>query len=267
MINAERYFVMYQKLVAACSILLILSGWTPSVLSQQTSPKDIIIQKDGTQREGTVLGLTKSGNRTLVNFKFTGGQIPIPMNNIRSITMEERPEYKEGFNAYRSGDYAKSAQLLQPLVDNFLGLDQPWLGEAIGMLTDSLIRQGKTFKAKEYGEKLKASFPNSPFRFKADITQARTMLEPDKVDQAIQILTETKTKLPNTAVPEPAVMSVLSDLHMALAEAHEIKGDKQKALENFLLVATVYHQPENQAKLALRKANQLRKNNPTLAVN
>lgn len=258
---------MIQKRFLLLTFLLISAGFTLTVQSQTTEPKDIIIQKDGTLREGEILGFTQSGQKTMVNFKFSGGQFPIPMENIQSITLAERPEFKAGAAAYREGDYAKTVSILKPLVDKFPGFDAPWIGEAIGMLTDSYVRQGKIFEANEYGKKLEASFPESPFRFKADITRARTMLTQDKVDQAIQILTETKSKLPKEAVPDPPSMSVLSELHMTMAEAYEIKGDKQKALENFLLVATVYHQPESQAKVALKKADQLRNNNPKLAVN
>jgi hypothetical protein len=228
MFNAERYFVMHQKSIALCSIALFLAGFLPSVHSQDAQFLDTVIQKDGKQRDGTILGLMKSGDKVMVNFKFDGGQLPIPMANIRSITMGERPEYKEGVKAYRAGDYEKTIQSLQPLVDTYLGLDAPWIGESIGMLTDSFTRQGKTFKANEYGKKLKESYPNSPYRFKAEITKARTMLRPDKVDQAIQILTGIQPELPKTAVPDPTVMSVLSDLHLTLAEAFAVKGENKK---------------------------------------
>ncbi len=258
---------MIQKLFLLASLLLVFAGITPSLHSETSPPKDIIIQKDGTLREGEILEITQNGTRKMVNFKFSGGQFPIPMDNIRSMTLGVRPEFTEGAKTYRDGDYNKTIALLRPLVDKFTGFDDSWIGEAIGMLTDSFIRQGKTFEAREYSKKLEESFPDSPLRFKSNVIQARTMLEPDKVDQAIQLLTETESKLPKSAVPESVVMSVFSDLHMTLGDAYLIKGDKQKALENFLLVATVYHQPENQAKLALKKANQLRNNtDETVAV-
>ncbi|MEO0454321.1 MAG: hypothetical protein AAFY98_09310 [Verrucomicrobiota bacterium] len=232
-----------------------------------TSAADRIIQKNGTERVGTIMGLTKNGNRSLLNFKFEGGQVPIPMKNVRTIELEERPQFAEGKERYEANEFEEAIKILRPLVNSYAGIESGWVAEALGMLTDSLIQTGKTFAAKEWGERLQELYPDSPYRLKGEITRARTMFRPDKVDGAIEILNKVLEELPKKAVHDPATMRVYSSLHTAFAEAHEIKGNKQEALQNYLLVATVYYQPESKAADALKNADRLRSANPDLAVN
>jgi len=267
MFNAERCFEMTRFSLFLAGVVLIFAVPARSDLSQEELAPDRVVMDNGQVREGKILGVSRNGAMRMINFAYQGGQIPIPERNIRRVVLQERPSFKEGAQAYQDGDYARAVEILQPLADTYLGINSPWVGETVGMLSDSLIRMGKTFAANEWGEKLAEAFPDSPFRLKGQVTKARTLLDSGKADEAISTLEAVKGELPQVAVPEPAAMGVLSDVHLAMGEAYEAKGDKAKALENYLLVATVFHQPASQAKRAQAKANALRDQNPELAVN
>jgi len=240
-----------------------VAGFVWMLLVPSGLAQDTLKLKSGEVLTGEVQSIAQNGT---VTFRFSGGTIPYPRNNIDTITLEPRPEYKQGVAASQQGDYEKAIQLLQPLVDKFLGIASPWVGQAAGELANAYAQTGQTFKSENLSKRIIKLYPDSLIRLTGPITQARTLVVRDRADEALNLLHGIQDDLPLDVAPDPREMQILGDFHMARAQAHEKKGQAQQALEDYLKVVAVYYRPENRANEARRKADALLDQNQNLIV-
>ncbi|MEM6821647.1 MAG: outer membrane protein assembly factor BamD [Verrucomicrobiota bacterium] len=241
--------------------LLIFTGIlkTTSVYAAE----DILELKSGQVLKGEIKSIDQAGN---IVFSFEGGTIPYRKNTIKKATLQERPAYKEAQAAIQQGDYSKAITVLQPLVQQFLGISSPWVGQAAGDLANALARTGKTFESQELAARIISLYPNSSISLQGPIIEAQTMLVQGKADEALGKLDSIKGKLPSKLTPDLGDSQILGDYHFILAQAQEQKGDKVSALENYLTVSALYPNPKSRAQQAQEKADALLKEDPNLAV-
>jgi tetratricopeptide (TPR) repeat protein len=205
-----------------------------------------------------VVGEITSFKNDMIMVKTEGGEYPVAVASMKSVSMEPRPELEQAVQAMDKEDYARAVQLLAPVREKFLGVPVPWVAEAAGYLADALAAQGKTFESEQLGKEILRLYPDSIYRLKGVLTQARTALAEKKPDEAARLAGEVGQQIKAGPVPDPQNMQILGDIHMLLGEIALQKNDRQQALEHFLLVHTIYHKPERRAERALAEARKLR---------
>jgi|GEM_PF-535536 len=235
------------------------------IASEAAAAQDKIILRAGAPAVGEIMAYNaQSGTVTL---KTAQGEIPYPMANITRVELAERPAAAEGISAAAEERYPEAVEKLKPLVDKFLGLDAAWVPQAAGVLAEALARTGKTFESEQLADAILKAYPNSVFRFQGMIAKASSLVARQQMDPALALLAEVEKAFPPTAAPDAGSMQILSNLHFSKGQIYKAKGDKAKAYESFLTVASLYHQPAKRAAQALAEAEALRKEDPKLAVN
>lgn len=223
--------------------------------------QDKLILKSGETVEGTVEGLTPTGD---IRFKIAAGTVPYPKANILRVELAERPEFVAGIKAMEQQNFAEAIENLKPLVDKFLGIEVEWVAEAAGALAEALAQAGKTYDSEQLSDRIIAAYPNSPFRFRGMISKAYTLVVRERYDEAIKLLNEVVEAVKPGPAPDARTMDILSYLHFVLGQAFEKKGENAKALESYLKVVTLYYLPAKRAQLAQERATELRRKNPGL---
>lgn len=235
------------------------------IASDARAAQDKIILKAGAPATGEIIAFNAQANT--VTLKTAQGEIPYPMANISRVELAERPAAAEGITAAAEERYPEAVEKLQPLVDKFLGLDAPWVPQAAGVLADALARTGKTFESEKLADAILKAYPNSVFRFQGMIAKASSLIARKQLDQALAVLEEVEKALPPSAAPDRRTMQILSSLHFSKGQIYKAKGDKARAFESFLTVASLYHEPARRAAQALAEAEALKKEDSQLAIN
>lgn len=225
--------------------------------------QDIIRLKSGETQEGQVKSIAKDGT---VTFSFSGATIPYRKDMIDELRLEPRDDFKKGVAAAEAGNFEQAIQLLQPIVDKFLGNPTPWVGQAASELANAFTQTGKTFESEKLAERIMRLYPTSLIRLTGPISKARTLVVRGRADEALEILNQIKGELPVKAAPSNREMQILGDYHFVLGLVHEKKGEMQKAYQNFLMVAAVYYNPRNRAREAQQKAEAIKQANPSVYV-
>ncbi len=245
----------------ACAVMALFSTGILTSWAQETP--DTLYLKSGEEIKGEVKGKLPDGS---VNFKFAQGTIPYRMNVIQKIDLGERPQLKEAQKAAEAEKYDEVISLLTPVVDQFLGFQSPWVGQAAGELANALAQSGKTFKSVELAKRISELYPGHPMEKMGAILEANTLLSQGKVDEALSKLTPLKDDLPVKTSPSASEMQLLGDYHFAMGLAMEKKNQPEQALEHFLTVAAVYPTPKKRAADAQQKADALLAANAGLMV-
>lgn len=235
------------------------------IASHAVAAQDKIFLRAGDPVIGEILIYNTQSNT--VTIRTEKGEIPYPMGNITRIELAERPAAAAGISAAVEERYSEAIEKLKPLVDSYLGLEAPWVAQAAGVLAEVLARTGKTFESEKLAEAILKTYPNSDFRFQGIIAKASSLIARQQLDSALALLVEVENAFPPTAAPDASSMQILSNLHFSKGQIYKAKGDKAKAYESFLTVASLYHQPAKRAAQALAEAEALRKEDPKLAVN
>lgn len=234
------------------------------IASDALAAQDKITLKAGAPVTGEVIRYNASANTVTV--KTAQGEIPYPMANITRVELAERSEVSNGIADALAERHADAVSKLQPIVDRFLGLDIPWVIQAAGVLADSLAQTGNTFESEKLADAILKAYPNSVFRLQGTIAKASTLIARKEYEPALKLLEEVEKALPATAVPDQSTMQILSNLHFNKAQIFKAKGDKARAFESFLTVASLYHEPAKRAAQALAEAEALKKEDPSLAI-
>lgn len=225
--------------------------------------QDVIKLKSGQTQQGEVQKIDENGT---ITFTFNGGTIPYRKQMIDEVKLEPREEFRKGISAAESGNFDEAIALLQPLVDKFLGIRSPWVGQAASELASVLAQSGKTFESEQLAERIIRLYPDSLIRLTGPISKARTLIVRGRTDEALEALKSIESELPVKASPTPREMQILGDYHLVLAMAQEKNGQAQEAFQNYLTVVAVYHNPQNRAREAQQKADALKRANPDLYV-
>lgn len=229
------------------------------------SAQDKIFLKSGEVLDGEV----KSYNldKQAVTVKSSIGEIPYPLANISKIELSERPELAQAKAALKAGQFQKAVELSQPLSDRFLGVDEGWVAEAAGTLADAQSALGKTGEAAKLYEKIMEVYPNSIYRLKGKIGQAKTLIASGNAAGALLALDEVEKAVEPAVVPDATTMQILSDVYLERGKAYEKTQKLPEALECYLKVATIYYLPADRAAAAEKLAQELTAKNKSVVVN
>ncbi len=241
----------------ACLMMLAL------MMVQNVEGQDVLVLNSGETLEGEVQSVDPAGT---VTFKFSQGTIPYPKNAIKELKLGERPDFREALKASEAGRYEDVIRLLQPLVNQYLGIPSAWVGQAGGELANALSQTGKTFESEQLSARIVQLYPDSPIRFLGPILKARTLLGRQRADEALAELKSIEDKLPVVLVPNSRESLLLGDYYFVLGMVMEQQSKPQESLEAYTKVAALYPEPTSRLREVEQKIENLKKSQPALLV-
>jgi len=217
--------------------------------------QDTIVQKDGQHREGQITGVKADVLRIKIGPAETG----IPMANVASVTMAPPKTYTDTLTAWQSGDAKKTLSLLEPLVATFNGLPTVWAERASALLGEAFLAAGQVDKAETAFASFQKSYPAAAST--ADIGLARLAIEKKDFSTAREKLIPVVEKAKATKLAGAGENAVFGQALFLLAQVQESSAENSEALENYLLVTTVFHEDEAIAKKSQDRATALAEKN------
>lgn len=247
--NHYVFYRMKSSVPRLLSLIALLFGCAIGQLKAQ----DAVVQKDGQTREGAIQGI-KAG---AIRIKVGPAETSIPMSKVASVRMDPPADYQAVSDSWIKGDAVGTLSKLLPLVANFKGLPTDWAERACSMLTEVYISLGKISEAEAAYVEFNKLYPESVSSsdlllirlalIKNDFRGARSRLEP-MVESA-----------KSTLRPKGAASVAMSQALVLMGRIHEHAGEKSEALENYLLVSTIFNDDPSSSAQALERINTLQK--------
>ncbi len=227
--------------------LLILPGYLWVAGAQ-----DVILQKDGQTRQGQIMGVKGDVLRIKVGPAETG----VPMSSVASVTMEPPKAYKGILEAWQAGDAKKTLSLLAPLVATFNGLPTKWAQRSSALLGEAYLEDGQMDKAEAaYGD-FQKSYPDAGSN--ADVGLARLAIEKKDFAGARAKLVPIVEQAKALKLPGTGQSAVFGQALYLLGQVQESSAENSEALENYLLVTTLFHEDAAVTKKASERAAALK---------
>ena len=217
--------------------------------------QDVIIQKDGQTRTGQITGVKGDILRIKVGPAETG----VPMANVASVKMEEPKAYREILDAWQAGDAKKTLALLAPFAANFSGLPTKWAERGSALLGEAYLADGQVDKAEAaYGD-FQKFYPDAAST--ADVGLARLAIEKKDFTGARSKLVPIVEKAKAVKLPGTGESAVFGQALYLLGQVQESSAENSEALENYLLVTTLFHEDKSVAAKASERAAVLMEKN------
>jgi len=233
----------------------ILAALLLACVSPYCHAQDVVVQKDGQRREGQILGVKTDAVRIKVGPVETG----VPMANVASVSMAPPKAYGEALAQWQKADAAKTLALLTPLVENFNGLPTNWAERASALLGEVYLSAGQTDKAEAAFAIFQKLYPGAAST--ADVGLARLAIAKNDFDAARVKLVPLVEKAKTTKLPDSGDSAVYGQALFLLGQVQESSGENAEALENYLLVVTLFHEDDASAAKAAERANVLKEKN------
>ena len=210
---------------------------------------DVIITRSGTTQTGEVVRV-EAGS---VVFKISIGEISLPKSDIARVVVTKPAGVDPALAAFKAKKYADAVAGLKPVVDRYGGLDLPWAQEAMLKLGDADVGLKQFAEAKKVYDAYGRLYP----QLAGDSLTPKYAL----------VLVEQKQYTPAAEMlqkflePRLSKVYVTEDQDAAIAQALILRGDCQRAteslfpaLDDYLLVVTVYNSDDELAATARFKA-------------
>ncbi len=233
----------------------ILATLFLACVSSYCHAQDVVVQKDGQRREGQILGVKSDTIRIKVGPAETG----VPMTNVASVVMAAPKAYTDALAQWQKADAAKTLLLLTPLVENFNGLPTKWAERASALLGEVYLSAGQTEKAEAAFASFQKLYPEAAST--ADVGLARLAIAKKDFDAARVKLVPIVEKAKTLKLPDSGDSAVYGQALFLLGQVQESSGENAEALENYLLVVTLFHEDEAVAAKAAEQANLLKEKN------
>ncbi|MEI8293793.1 MAG: hypothetical protein WCG66_07350 [bacterium] len=224
----------------ATATCLVLSTWTATA-------QDVIVQKDGQLREGEITGVKPDA----IRIKIGPAETAVPLANVQTVRKAAPTDFDAANSLWQSGNAAEALAKLEPLAQKFSGLPTPWAERASSMLPELYIALGRTSDAETSFQNFQKFYPKAGSSSelllarlavaKKDLSTARARLEP-----LVQAAKQTK-------LPAGAEAVTMSQALCLMGEVQQQTGEKPEALENYLLVTTLFkNDPASLSRAAIR---------------
>jgi len=215
--------------------------------------QDVVVQKDGQRREGQITGIKAD----VLQIKVGPAETGIPMANVASVVMAPPKAYVETLAAWQAGDAKKTLSLLAPLVAGFNGLPTKWAERASALLGEACLAAGQTDKAESAFADFQKFYPAASTT--ADIGLARLAIEKKDFAAARGKLLPIVEKAKSTKLAAPGECAVFGQALFLLGQVQEASAENSEAMENYLLVTTLFHEDKAVAQKAGERADALAK--------
>lgn len=229
-------------IVAIFSIFSIASVWA----------QDIVVQKDGQRREGQVLGVRNNA----VRIKVGPVETSIPLSNVSSVNMAPPKAFEDALASWQKGDTAQTLTTLKPLVETFAGLPTPWAERATALLGEVCLSAGQIKEAEAAFSSFQKAYPNAGDA--VNVGLARLAIEKKEFDAARSKLTPIVNAAKGAKLPPSDKSAVWGQALYLMGQVNEAASENPQALENYLLVVTLFHEDKAVAAKAEERANALK---------
>jgi predicted Zn-dependent protease len=215
--------------------------------------QDVVLQKDGQRREGEITGVKADA----VRIKIGPVETAVPLANVQSVEKAAPADFDAANELWRSGNASGALAKLEPLTQKFSGLPTPWAERASSLLPELYIALGRSADAEASFKNFQKLYPSAGSS--SELLLARLALaRKDSITARVKLtpLVEAakQTKLP--AGPDAVAMSQALCL---MGEIQESAGEKSEALENYILVTTIFKNDPSSATRAATRAEALQK--------
>jgi len=198
-----------------------------------------------------------------LTFKFDKGTLSYTQADMAEVILKERPGVEEGRKALAEGKMEEVVAKWQGPVDQFLGVDAPWVLECAGGLGQAYLALGKVADAEALYGKMKKSYPSGPAALRAEVGLAVASSGRDTAG-TLSKLQSLEGQLKESLRPRRADREALAEFYFARGEAYEKKGESKRALEDYLRVSILYPEPPSLGQRSAKKAEALRQGNKDL---
>ena len=198
-----------------------------------------------------------------LTFKFDKGTLNYGQADLVEVMLKERPGVAEGRKALEDGKMEVVVAKWQEPINQYLGVDNPWVLECAGGLGQAYLALGKVADAETLYGKMKQSYSSGPAALRAEVGLAVATSGKDAAG-LLSKLQSLEGKLKEGLRPLRADREALAEYYFARGDAYERKGDSGKALEDYLRVSVLYPDPPSLGQRSAKKAEALRQANKDL---
>ncbi|NDA25451.1 MAG: hypothetical protein EBZ05_01155 [Verrucomicrobia bacterium] len=232
-------------------LLFLVPGWA----------QDQLRLKSGEVKSGTAVKFDPTTQS--LTFKFDQGTLNYAQGDIADVILKERPGVAEGRKALEEGRMEEVVTKWQEPVNQYLGVDNPWVLECAGGLGQAYLTLGKVADAESLYGKMKQFYPSGPAALRAEVGLAVATSGKD-AGGLLAKLQGLEGQLKESLRPLRGDREALAEFYFARGEAYEKKGDGKKALEDYLRVSVLYPEPPSLGQRSAKKADALRQANKDL---
>lgn len=198
-----------------------------------------------------------------LTFKFDKGTLSYAQSDIAELQLQERPGVAEGRQAFEEGKMEEVIAKWQEPVNQYLGVESPWVLECAGGLGQAYLALGRVADAETLYGKMKKAYPTGPAALRAEVGLAVATSGKDTTGLLAK-LQGLEGQLKESLRPLRSDREALAEFYFARGEAFERKGEEKKALEDFLRVSILYPEPPSLGVRSAKKAEGLRQANKDL---
>lgn len=231
------------------------------VASSMVQAQDQLRLKTGEIKTGTAVKFDDTTQS--LTFKFDQGTLGFSQADIAEVTLQERPGVVKGRKALEEGKMEEVIAEWRDPVNQYLGVDSPWVLEAAGGLGQAYLALGRVADAEALYLRMRKSYPTGPAAVRAEVGLAVATSGKDTAGLLAK-LQGLESQLKDGLRPLRADREALAEFYFARGEAYEKKGEQKKALEDYLRVSVLYPDPPSLGQRSAKKAEALRQSNKDL---
>ena len=198
-----------------------------------------------------------------LTFKFDKGTLSYAQADIAEVQLKERPGVAEGRKALEEGKMEEVVVRWQEPVNQYLGVDNPWVLECTGGLGQAYLALGRVADAETLYGRMRKAYSSGPPALRAEVGLAVATSGKDTAGLLAK-LQGLEGQLKESLRPLRADREALAEFYFARGEAYERKGEDKRALEDFLRVSILYPEPPSLGQRSAKKAEALRLANKDL---
>lgn len=213
--------------------------------------QDTVVQKDGQRREGIVTGVRGGSVRIKIGPVETG----VPLDQVASVEKAAPAAFGKATADWSAGNGAAALVELKPLAETFQGLPTPWAQRSLSMLAEIYLAEGKTAEADAVLKDFRILYPGSASSL--DLLLGQLALSRKDISSARQKIEPLAAAARQAKLPGGGDAAVQSQALYLMGRIEEESGDKPRALENYLLVTTLFNDDPKSATSAAARAAEL----------
>lgn len=213
--------------------------------------QDIIVQKDGQRREGEITGVKGDA----IRIKIGPVETAVPMSGVQSVEKAAPADFEAASDLWRNGDAAGALAKLEPLALKFNGLPTPWAERASSLLPELYLSLGRAADAETAFKNFQKLYPASGSS--SDLLMARLAFAKKDLATARTKLTPIVESAKQTKLPAGKEAVAFSQALCLMGEIQENANEKSEALQNYLLVTTIFKNDPSSAARAAKRADAL----------
>lgn len=222
------------------------------------SAQDSMKLKNGTRREGKILGLSKGMIKIQSD---TGGagkvESTVPLADVEVVSMNPPPALADAEKNWSAGNASAVVSGLEPLVNTFSGLPVPWIQQATLLLVDAQVETGALDAAEKTLIAFQQAYPGT--ENVAGLLRAKLAVGRKNFVGAKPLLLPIIEEAGKVNLADTAQSVRFGQAYYLMGQIREKEGDIPGALQDYLYASTIFFADATTAVKAQKKADALQK--------